>query len=61
MGDYKEKASDLESNVKPARPITDIDEIRKYVKVRNPEQEEEILQMIANSEALLKGHFRIED
>jgi hypothetical protein len=48
--------------------ITDIEEVRKLVTVRRPpwmddkqykEREEKILRMIADSGAILKGHFEL--
>lgn len=45
------------------RRITDPQEIRKVVKVRNQfkDFEEEIIQMLAQSGAIVEGHFIMED
>lgn len=46
-----------------ARRITDPEEVHKYVQVREPYKdiEEELIQMIAKSGAILEGHFIIGD
>ena len=45
------------------RRITDPEEVRKYVRVReaHKDYEEEIIRMIAESGAILEGHFILGD
>lgn len=59
---------ELEKPEYPIERITDIEEVKKLVRVRhlpwltneeNKKREERILQMIADSGAILKGHFEL--
>lgn len=55
------KCTKCHSETFEVRRITDPEEVRKFIKVREEYKdiEEEIIQMIAKSGAILEGHFII--
>lgn len=57
------KCPECNSETFAVRRITDPEEVRKYFSAReaHKEVEEELIRMIAESGALMEGHFEVED